>query len=136
MGLLSAFSYSIRNLILKAKIGSFNGSILMFYQMVVMILVLLPVLYFFPNETVMPNIPYIIFLGLITTAVGHTLFLNSFKSFSISTASIMSSIQPIFGIILAVIILSEIPTWRHVVGGSLILMTVFIESWSSRGVVD
>ncbi len=132
MGLLSAFSYSIRNLILKAKISSFNGSILMFYQMVVMILVLVPVIFIFPNENVAPNIPFIVFLGLITTAIGHTLFLNSFKHFSISTASIMSSMQPIFGILLAVIFLNELPSWRSIIGGGLILLTVVVESWNAR----
>ncbi len=131
MGLVSALSYSIRNLILKSKVESFNGSILMFYQVAVMILVLLPVLLIYPNENVTPNIPYIVFLGLVTTAIGHTLFLNSFKHFSISTASIMSSMQPIFGILLAVIFLNELPSWRSLIGGSLILLTVMVESWNA-----
>lgn len=128
MGLLSAVSYAFRNLILKAKIVHFNGSSLMFYQMLIMLVLLSPVLFYYETAGVATQWPYILFLGLITTAVGHTLFLNSFKHFSISTASIMSSMQPIFGIIIAMIFLHEMPSWRSVIGGSLILLTVIIES--------
>ncbi len=131
MGLLSAVSYAIRNLILKAKIETFNGSSLMFYQMVVMLVLLFPVIFYYETATVTSQLPFLIFLGLITTAVGHTLFLNSFKHFSISTASIMSSMQPIFGIIIAMIFLQEMPSWRSLIGGTLILLTVIVESLRS-----
>jgi len=127
IGLFSALSYAIRNLILKSKIDSFNGSMLMFYQMVVVSMVLCPVLYFYKGENVASQLPYLLFLGLVTTAVGHSLFLNSFKHFTVSTASIMSSVQPIFGILIAMLFLQEIPEWRSVIGGALILLTVFIE---------
>ena len=135
MGILSSVCYAIRNLILKTQIRSFNGSVLMFYQMAVMLLVLFPVvfLYDFSFSEVQRDLPYIIFLGLITTAVGHTLFLNSFKHFSVSTASIMSSVQPIYGILLAMFFLGEFPERRSIIGGILILSTVILESiWSSK----
>jgi drug/metabolite transporter (DMT)-like permease len=57
---------------------------------------------------------------------------HSLQFFSVSTASILSSVQPIFGIILAFIFLNEIPTWNTFVGGSLILATVVIESIRSK----
>ncbi|MFK7982957.1 MAG: DMT family transporter [Saprospiraceae bacterium] len=128
IGLVAAFSWTIRNLLMKRKITVFNSSILMFYQLLVCALVLLPVLFIFEMETVPSQIPYLLFLGLVTTAIGHTLFLNSFKHFSVSTASIMSSIQPIFGIIVAMLVLGEIPSGRSIIGGALILLTVVIES--------
>ena len=100
----------------------------MFYQLGVIMVLLLPVLFLYPAETVTPQIPYLLFLGLVTTAIGHTLFINSFKHFSVSTASIMASIQPIYGIIVAMIFLHEIPSGRSIIGGVLILLTVIIES--------
>ena len=133
MGLVSALSYSARNLIMKTKIDNFNGSMLMFYQLTVTVILLFPALFFYNNENVISQMPYLVFLGLITTAIGHTLFLNSFQHFTVSTASIMSSIQPIFGIILAMIFLNEIPSWRSAIGGGLILLTVVLESLRSVG---
>ncbi len=76
--------------------------------------------------------PFVLLLALLTTAIGHTLFLQSLKYFTASTASIISSIQPIFGIILAYFFLNEIPAWNTFWGGLLILSTVVIESIRSR----
>lgn len=131
MGLLSSLSYAIRNIILKKKIDHFNGSMLLFYQMVIMMALLWPALLVYSEETVVDQLPYLVFLGLITTSVGHTLFLNSFRSFSISAVSILGSMQPIFGIIIAIIFLHEMPSGRNMIGGALILLTVLIESQQS-----
>lgn len=128
MGLLSAFVYSIRNILLKTKVADFNGSVIMFYQMVVSIVLLAPVLFLYSSIEVPQFLGQIVILGLVTTAIGHTLFLNSFKHFSVSTASIMSSIQPIYGILLGMIFLKEFPNWQSLIGGALILLTVVIES--------
>lgn len=128
IGLISALSYSIRNILLKTQVTEFNGSVLMFYQMVITTILIFPVLFFYDRVLDYSQIPFILFLSLITTAVGHTLFLNSFKYFSVSTASIMSGLQPIYGIILAIIFLQEIPDWRSWIGGGLILLTVMLES--------
>lgn len=128
IGLFSALIYSIRNIILKTQVSNFNGSVLMFYQMVVTAIVLFPVLFFYSSAAVPQYIPQILLLALVTTAIGHTLFLNSFKHFSVSTASIMSSMQPIYGIVIAMLFLQEFPNERSLIGGTLILMTVVIES--------
>ncbi|MFK8008700.1 MAG: DMT family transporter [Saprospiraceae bacterium] len=129
MGLFSALAYSLRNIILKTQVQNFNGSVLMFYQMLVMLILLFPVLFFYEEKITTDQLPFILFLGLVTTAIGHTLFLNSFRYFSVSTASILSGMQPIYGIIIAMIFLSEIPVWRNWIGGMLIISTVILESF-------
>ncbi|MGB1043287.1 MAG: EamA family transporter, partial [Tenacibaculum sp.] len=54
------------------------------------------------------------------------------KFFTATSATIISSLQPIFGIILAFIFLNEIPNLNTFIGGSLILATVVIESVRSK----
>ena len=83
-------------------------------------------------STITTQYPYVILLALVTTAIGHTLFVNSLKYFKASTASIIGSIQPIFGILIAFFFLNEKPTMHTFVGGSLILATVVIESIRSK----
>jgi drug/metabolite transporter (DMT)-like permease len=68
---------------------------------------------------------------MITTAIGHTLFLMTFKHFSITTVSILSSIQPVYGILIGAIFLKEIPELTTIFGGFLILGSVVIESFRS-----
>ena len=104
----------------------------MFYQMVVMLVLLFPVLFFYEEKISTDQLPFILFLGLVTTAIGHTLFLNSFRHFSVSGASILSGMQPIYGIIIAMIFLSEIPEWRNWIGGFLIISTVILESYLNQ----
>lgn len=131
-GLISSVFYALRNILLKKKIDQYHGSMLMFYQMIVVTLVLWPAFFFFEMDPIRNDWSAILLLAIVTTAIGHTLFVMSFKNFSISTASIMSSIQPLYAIILGFLFLNEIPAERTIIGGVLILMTVIVESYQSK----
>ena len=133
-GLISSIFYTLRNILLKKKIAHYHGSMLMFYQMVIITLVLWPAFFFFEMNPRTNDWGALIVLALVTTAIGHTLFIMSFKNFSISTASIISSIQPIYAIIFGFLLLNEIPAERTIIGGVLILSTVVIESFQSKKV--
>ena len=128
VGVLSALCYALRNLVLKARVKNYNGSALMCYQMVIVGTFLFPVFFFMETEGVLYQWKGLLTLALVTTAIGHTLFLNSFKYFSITTASIISSVQPVYGIIIGAVFLSEIPSLMIIFGGLLILGSVVIES--------
>ncbi len=131
-GVFSAFCYAIRILIMKKHVANYNGTMLMFYQTVIITILLLPVLFFMDLSGLESQLPYLLLLALITTAIGHSLMLHSLNYFSAATASIISSLQPIFGIGLAYLFLEEIPTMHTFWGGSLILATVLIESLRSK----
>ncbi len=128
MGVFSAFCYALRNLIMKKKVSAYNGSILMWYQLVVMAIVLLPSIFIMDSSGIISQLPAILVLALLTTAVGHTMFLYSLKRFSATTASIIGSVQPVYGIILGMIFLKEFPAFSTIIGGILILTSVVIES--------
>jgi drug/metabolite transporter (DMT)-like permease len=131
-GIISAVFYSLRNILMKKKTANYHGSMLMLYQMAIITLFLWPVLFIF-NAAPTTNDWYALgALALFTTAVGHTLFVLSMKYFSIGTASIISSIQPIYGILFGMLFLGEIPASKTIIGGVLILSTVIIESYSSH----
>jgi len=131
-GVFSAFCYALRNLILKRHVKQYDGTVLMMQQTAIVSVLLIPVLFSFNLSNVTTQLPYLIILGLVTTAIGHSLFISSLKHFSVSTASIIGSSQPIFGIIMAYFFLNEIPTLNTFIGGALILATVVIESVRSR----
>jgi drug/metabolite transporter (DMT)-like permease len=104
----------------------------MFYQTTVITIVLFPVLFFMDISGFQSQFPYLLLLALLTTAVGHSLMVHSLKFFSASTATIISSIQPVFGIIIAIIVVDEIPSKNTIWGGLLIISTVFIETIRSK----
>tara|TARA_R110001583_G_scaffold95282_3_gene238992 strand:+ start:2886 stop:3743 length:858 start_codon:yes stop_codon:yes gene_type:complete len=128
MGILSALFYALRNIILKSKTANYHGSMLMVYQTGIIGLLLLPALLFVELDVLLGQWEGIVALAVLTTAIGHTLFLMTFKHFSITSISIISSIQPVYGILIGAIFLSEIPSWTTIVGGIFILGSVIIES--------
>jgi len=131
-GVISAVFYSIRNILMKKKTASYHGSMLMFYQMIVIAILLVPVLFIFEVSPSTNDWLGLIALALFTTAIGHTLFVLSMKHFSIGTISIISSVQPIYGILFGMLFLGEIPASKTIIGGILILSTVVIESYQSN----
>jgi drug/metabolite transporter (DMT)-like permease len=93
---------------------------------------LFPLLFTVSSETIISQWKVLVALAVLTTAIGHTMFLMTFKHFNITTVSILSSVQPIYGIIIGAIFLSEIPKGTTILGGILILSSVVIESIRSK----
>ena len=131
-GLFSAICYSIRMLILKKHVQHYHGSMLMLYQTTIITIVLFPVLFFMDSSGFESQYPYLLLLALLTTAIGHSLMVHSLKFFSASTATIISSIQPIFGILIAFLLVDEIPKTNTIWGGLIIILTVVIETIRSK----
>ena len=132
LGVFSALCYALRNLTLKRHIGHYSGTALMMHQILILSVVLVPFMFSMDTSNLSTQYPYVILLALVTTAIGHSLFIHSLKYFSVSTASIINSLQPVLGIIMAFFFLNEIPHWNTLIGGSLILTTVIIESIRSN----
>ncbi|WP_179344437.1 DMT family transporter [Winogradskyella ursingii] len=132
LGLLSAICYALRTLMLKQHVSNYNPTMLMFYQVVILTFVLIPFLFFMDTSNIKTQFPFVLLLALLTTAIGHTMFVNSLKYFKVSTASIIGSAQPVFGIIMAYLFLNEVPSTNTFLGGTLILLTVIIESVRSK----
>jgi drug/metabolite transporter (DMT)-like permease len=131
-GLLSAVFYALRILILKQLAIQYNGTMLMLYQLLILTIVLSPVLYLMGTSGINTQFPYVLILALVTTAIGHTMFVRSLKYFSASSASIINSMLPIYGILIAYIFLNEIPSRNTLIGGLLIFSTVIIEGLRSK----
>ncbi len=128
LGLLSAFAYSIRNIWLVDISKEYNGTTVMMYQLVIVTILLSPALYFFPVEIDNSQWAGLIMLGLITTAIGHTLFLRGVSYYNATTASILACIVPVFGITLGYLFLNEVPTTRTMIGGAIIILIVIVKA--------
>ncbi len=128
VGVVSAFFYALRNLVLKKQLVTYHPIMLMFYQLTFITFWMWPVLFMFDISNFNTQWPALLTLALVTTAMGHTMFVMSLKHLSATTAGIISSVQPIYGIFFAYIFLDEIPSINVAIGGFLILTTVGLES--------
>ncbi|WP_139957352.1 DMT family transporter [Flavicella sediminum] len=131
-GILSAFFYALRNLTMKSNSKKYSSTVLMFYQFLFIAVIFTPFLFYKNTEQTLDFLPYLIGLGIVTTAIGHTMFVQSLKNFAVSTASLIGSSQPVFGILMGVIFLNETPNTATIIGGAIILSTVIIESISLK----
>lgn len=129
LGILSALFYALRNLMNKQYIHVYSGTFIMMQQMLIVSFLLIPSLLMYPLEPQKSDILWLFVLGIGTTGVGHTLFVRSLKHFKTSTASIITSLQPIYGIVLAIIFLGEKLNQQIMLGGGIIFITVLLKSF-------
>jgi drug/metabolite transporter (DMT)-like permease len=69
------------------------------------------------------DIILLLILGIFCTALSHSLFIKGMRHIKAQTAAIISSLEPVYGIIMALFILKEVPSLRTILGGIVILGT-------------
>jgi drug/metabolite transporter (DMT)-like permease len=79
------------------------------------------------------NIALLAVLGVVCTALAHTLFISGLKWIRASTAGILCALEPAYGIILAALLLGEIPGPRTIIGGLVILFSAAAATLSAAG---
>lgn len=127
-GVLSAVFFAVRNILVKSNAKNYDQAALMFNQLSITAILLAPLFLFLDGSNAITFLPETILLAVVTTAIGHTLFVFSLKNFSASSASLMSSLQPLYGIVFAIFLLGEFPSLNTVLGGLVIIATVVVES--------
>lgn len=131
-GILSAVSYALRNIWTRKIMMHYNASVVMYYHLIIMSVLLLPFLFIKDSTSMSYDWPYIAALALFTTVAGHTLLVNALRHFSAVSVSLISSIIPLYGILWGVIILAEYPDTKTIVGGCFIMASFIIESVASQ----
>jgi drug/metabolite transporter (DMT)-like permease len=63
----------------------------------------------------------LLILGVVCTALAHTLFVRSLRVLSAHTASVVTALEPVYGIALAFLLLGETPPARTLAGAVLII---------------
>ena len=63
----------------------------------------------------------LVVLGVLCTAVAHTLFIGALRTVTAHTASVVAALEPVYGIALAFVLLGEVPGARTLAGGALIV---------------
>ncbi|MGF1935194.1 MAG: DMT family transporter [Nostoc sp. ChiQUE02] len=69
--------------------------------------------------------------GGLIVVVGQSFWIKGLKTSTVSTASLIGSFSPIVGILAAYLILGEAPTLPQYIGGSLILVGIFLSQFGT-----
>ena len=72
----------------------------------------------------------ILLVGVVFTAAPHALFASSLRHLSATTAGLIACLQPLYGSILAFILLNERVNIWTIIGGLLVISAALFETWS------
>ncbi|MFT7007888.1 MAG: drug/metabolite transporter (DMT)-like permease [Colwellia sp.] len=133
-GVLSAFFFALRNILHKNYFSHYSGPHTMLYQTLVASLMLCLFVEVPPMDVTHNDWLLILLVGVIFTAMPHSLFASSLRHLSATTAGLISCLQPLYGSVLAFFLLSErVDIWT-MIGGLLVISAALFETWSvSRG---
>ncbi len=131
-GILSGFTYAILSLLNRKCVTEYSSLLIAFYEQLVATIVLIPFLFLQKPVFQLNDILLLILLGTVFTGISHSFFINGLKNIKTQTAGIISSLEPVYGIIFATFLLGEIPTLREILGGIIILGTVLYSTIKSK----
>lgn len=134
-GILSGFTFALLALRNRARIARQGATVLALWQNVfAALLLLVPVAASLHDATVPSpqDVVLLIVLGVFCTALAHTLFIASMARLSAHTASVVSVLEPVYGIALAAMLLGERPDVRTLAGALLIVGAAALATRAAR----
>ncbi len=128
-GTVSAFSFALLAVMNRSAAARRTALDIAFWQNAAAAACLLP--FAWPALAVggMPgprDLVLILVLGVLCTALSHTLFIFSLRVITAHAASVIAALEPVYGILLAWLLLAEAPTPRIWAGGALLVSAAIL----------
>lgn len=126
-GILSGLTFAILALVNRKNAMVSDPIAVAFYQnlfaalFLILPILLFPILGLRPRAPTLADLPVLILLGVVFTAMAHTFFIQSLTKIRAQTASVIAGLEPVYGIILAYFLLNEIPRMQTLAGGGVII---------------
>jgi drug/metabolite transporter (DMT)-like permease len=128
-GVLSALLFALRNLFQKYHFNTVSSDSLMFHQVAAVGLMLAIFVDYQQVQTLAAaDFLNLVLLGIISTAVAHTLLIYSLKQMPAKSVALISCLQPLIAAILAWYVVNEIPNMSVLIGGGMVLSVAAYES--------
>ncbi len=127
-GVFSAFMLALRNIMQRRFFSSYSASQALFYQVMVVAIVLCCF-----TDTAALDIEnkqwwLLILLGVVFTALPHTLFSHGLLHLKAKTASLIACVQVVYAAVFAALFLGEWLTLNVVLGGLIVVSAAVYES--------
>jgi drug/metabolite transporter (DMT)-like permease len=131
-GVLSGFTFALLAVLNRRQAAHWPATDIAFWQNLCAALTLLPAVLIAVRggPASVPiggrEIALLLVLGLVCTALAHTLFITSLREVTARTASVVAALEPVYGIALAFLLLDERPGARALLGGALIIAAALV----------
>ncbi len=120
-GVLSGLTFAMLSLLNRNYVRRYSPLLIACYQNTLASAVLLPFLIAVEWTLEIKDILLLSILGVVCTAVAHTLFIKGLIQVKAQLAGIIAILEPVYGIIFALLLLGELPAPRTALGGGIIL---------------
>ncbi|WP_140799872.1 DMT family transporter [Myxococcus xanthus] len=127
-GILSAFTFAVLSLLSRSYTHKYSTISISLYQQGFAALCSLPLALQWEGTLTGRDLILLSILGVVFTALGQGLVVASLRHLRARTTSVVFSLEPVYGILLAWLILREVPSTRTLLGGALICGAVV---WAS-----
>lgn len=127
-GILSALSFAVLSLGNRKFAGRYPADTMASWLNLVAGVILAPLVVANWPELSATDVALLCVLGIFCTACAHSLFIFALQFVTARTASVAASLESVYGIAFAYIVLAEVPTLRMMIGGIIILSTIVISS--------
>ena len=133
-GLLAGATFALLSVANRWLSRSYPSLTISLYQDGVAALVLLPALFLTPSAALwtLHELLILLILGVVCTALAHTLFIASMRNITAQSASLLASLEPVWGILFGIILLRDIPTLITLIGGAIILCAAVLPTLVNR----
>ncbi len=122
-GIISGMLFALLSLLNRRYVQRHSSIVIACFQNGFACLALLPALAWNVWHPTWGDLILLVLLGLFCTALAHALYINSLSSVRVQLAGIIAALEPVYGIVLAFILLGEIPNSSALLGGLLIVGT-------------
>lgn len=131
-GLISGFTFAILSLLNRRFVANYPAITISLYQDAVACLILLPFVKHSILSVTLYEAGQLILLGIVFTALAHTLFIRGMSVVKAQLASVIACLEPVYGILFALLLLHEIPSQREIMGGVVIIGAILYATRHSK----
>ncbi|RYG73552.1 DMT family transporter [bacterium] len=122
LGIISGLAIALVTLLNRSIVPHYPAFVIIFYQLGLMAALLLPLMLVMRPAVTAHDIGLLAVLGILFTAGAQMLFVQSLQSVPARLASLVNTgMEVVYGVTLAALLVPEIPSWRTLLGGAVII---------------
>jgi len=133
-GVVAGFTFALLTVFTQRLVARHRAGGIAFWQNAVAAAVMMPVVAVHGVGGTLDAhaLALVVVLGIVCTALAHTLFAASLARVSATIAAVCAALEPVYGTVLAVALLGEEPTLRVAAGMLLLVGAAIVASWRAR----
>ncbi len=133
VGIIAGFTFALLSIVNRKNAKKLNPfSIALHQNFFATLFLLIPALLINSPLPLYKDIPLLAVLGIFFTALAHSLFIKSLAGIKAQTVSIITGLEPVWGILLAFLFFNEIPGFKIIIGGIIIISTTLLAGMKNK----